>query len=250
MGLLLQITTTAVDTVQQALQQPQVQTTVQNTVQNAMAATQAPQGLTLWDLTVKGGIIMIPIAILLLLAIYIFFERLFVIIKASKDESVFMNSIKDAIMKGEIDSAVKLCKVTQTPVARMLEKGINRLGRPLEDIHQAIQNVAQLEVYELESNLNTLATTAGAAPMLGFLGTVVGMVQAFYDMTLVGAGNINIVTLSNGIYTAMITTVAGLVVGIPAYFAYNYLTARVGKVVNMLQGRAVEFLDILNEPAK
>jgi biopolymer transport protein ExbB len=201
------------------------------------------------DLAIKGGWVMIPIVLLSLVAVYIFFERWFAIKKASSVDLNFMNRIRDYIKDGKIDSAKALCQSTDNPVARMIEKGISRIGRPLNDVNAAIENVGKLEIYKLEKGLPTLATVAGGAPMIGFLGTVIGMVQAFHKMSTSG-NNINVGDLSGGIYTALITTVAGLIVGIIAYFAYNTLVARVDKVINNMEGGASEFIDLLNEPAK
>ncbi len=203
--------------------------------------------MPLWDLTLKGGWIMIPIAVLSIIAVYIFVERYFAIRKAAKTDENFMNRIKDYIHDGKIDSALALCQSTDSPIARMIEKGIQRIGRPLNDISTAIENVGQLEIFKLERGLPALATAAGGAPMLGFLGTVTGMVKAFYDMSMAGS-NIDIGILSSGIYEAMVTTVAGLAVGIIAYFAYNILVANVEKVVNDLEANTTAFMDLLNEP--
>ncbi|OFX23023.1 MAG: biopolymer transporter ExbB [Bacteroidetes bacterium GWA2_31_9] len=205
--------------------------------------------LSFWELAVKGGFTMIPIAILSVIAVYIFFERFMAIRKVSKDDTSFMNTIKDNILSNKIDSAISLCKATDSPIARMIEKGIGRLGRPLNDINTSIENVGKQEVYKLEKNLATMATVAGAAPMIGFLGTVIGMIQAFYRMSMAG-NNIDVSMLSDGIYTAMVTTVAGLIVGIVAYLAYNVLVSKVEKVVFMLETRTTEFMDLLNEPVK
>lgn len=217
--------------------------------QAAVTAAQPTQiRLSIWDLAVKGGVIMIPIALMSVIAVYIFIERYMVIGRASREEHNFMNNIRDFIHNGRIDSALSLCKNTQTPIARMVEKGIIRIGKPLNDISTAIENVGKLEVAKLEKTMATLATIAGAAPMLGFLGTVTGMVEAFYDMSMAG-NNIDIALLSGGIYQAMITTVAGLIVGILGYICYNVLVARVEKVVFVMEARATEFMDLLHEPA-
>jgi biopolymer transport protein ExbB len=205
--------------------------------------------LTLWDLTVKGGWVMIPIILLSFVAAYIFIERYYVIRQATKEDVNFMNRIKDYIHDGKIDAALALCKSTDSPSARMVEKGISRLGRPLHDISTAIENVGKLEISKLEKGFPTLATITGAEPMLGFLGTVIGMVQSFYAMSQAG-NNIEVSMMSDGIYTALITTVAGLIVGILGYFAYNTLVVRVEKVVFNLEATLTEFMDILNEPAK
>lgn len=203
--------------------------------------------LSYWELAIKGGWIMIPIAILSVFAVYIFIERYFAIKKASQTDINFMSKIKDYIHDDKLDSALALCQSTNTPVARMIEKGLQRIGRPLNDINAAIETVGNLEISTLEKGLPTLATVSGAAPMIGFLGTVIGMIKAFYDMSLAG-NNINVGVLSNGIYTAMVTTVAGLMVGILAYLAYNILVAKVEKVVFQLEANTSEFMDLLNEP--
>lgn len=201
------------------------------------------------DLAFKGGWIMIPIFALSIIAIWIFFERFHAIRRASKKDDNFMNRIKDYIHEGKIDSALSLCETNDTPVSRMISKGVKRIGRPLNDVNAAIENIGNLEVSKLEKNLPTLATVAGAAPMIGFLGTVMGMIQAFYAMANAG-NNIDVSLLANGIYTAMVTTVAGLVVGIIAYFAYNILVAKVEKVVFTMEATTTEFMDLLNEPIK
>ncbi|MBK9389121.1 MAG: MotA/TolQ/ExbB proton channel family protein [Bacteroidetes bacterium] len=224
-------------------------------IQLFLQATQVPvestknMELSLWDLMVKGGWVMIPIILLSFVAAYIFIERYYVIRQATKEDVNFMNRIKDYIHDGKIDAALALCKSTDSPSARMVEKGINRLGRPLQDISTAIENVGKLEISKLEKGFPTLATITGAEPMLGFLGTVIGMVQSFYAMSQAG-NNIEVSMMSDGIYTALITTVAGLIVGILGYFAYNTLVVRVEKVVFNLEATLTEFMDILNEPAK
>jgi biopolymer transport protein ExbB len=205
--------------------------------------------LTLLDLTIKGGWVMIPIIILAFVATYIFIERYFVIRKATREDQNFMDRIKDYIHDGKIEAAMALCKSTDSPSARMIEKGISRLGRPLQDIGTAIENVGKLEISKLEKGFPTLATIVGAEPMLGFLGTVIGMVQSFYRMSMAG-NNIEVSLLSDGIYTALITTVAGLIVAILGYFAYNTLVVKVEKVVFNLEATNTEFMDILNEPVK
>lgn len=204
---------------------------------------------TFLTLAVKGGWVMIPILLLSVVAVYIFFERYFAIKKAQNIDMNFMNRIRDYIMDGKIDSAKALCQSTNNPVARMIEKGISRIGRPLNDVNVAIENVGRLEIYKLEKGLPTLASVSGGAPMIGFLGTVIGMVQSFMQMATSG-NNINVSDLSQGIYTALITTVAGLIVGIIAYFAYNSLVAKVEKVVNTLEANTTEFMDLLYEPVK
>lgn len=207
------------------------------------------EDLTFWNMTLKGGWIMIPIFLLSLVAIYIIIERYFEIQKAVKEDQNFMNEIKSYILQDKLEEAKIRCKSNSSPVALMMEKGISRIGKPLADIKEAIENVGNLEILRLEKNLAILATVSGAAPMLGFLGTVLGMIRAFYDMANAG-GNFSISMLSNGIYTAMVTTVAGLIVGICAYLGYNILVARINKVVYKLQLRTTEFLDLLNEPTQ
>lgn len=204
--------------------------------------------LNLFEMAVKGGWIMIPLALLLILAIYIFTERLLVIRKAAVKDPTFMDKIKDYINEGKIDAALTLCKNTDTPYSRMIEKGITRLGRPMNDIMVSIENVGNIEIGKLERGLSLLATTAGGGPMIGFLGTVAGMIEAFFNMANAG-NNVDVTTLADGIYVAMVTTVGGLIVGIIAFFAYNYLTSKVDEVVNNMEARTVEFMDILNEPA-
>jgi len=216
---------------------------------NLPAQSTAQAKLTLLDLTIKGGWVMIPIILLSFIAAYIFIERFYVIRKAGREDQNFMNRIKDYMHDGKIEAAVALCRSTDSPSARMVEKGISRLGRPLQDINTAIENVGKLEISKLEKGFPTLATITGAEPMLGFLGTVIGMVQSFYAMSQAG-NNIEVSMMSGGIYTALITTVAGLIVGIIGYFAYNTLVVRVEKVVFNLEATLTEFMDILNEPVK
>lgn len=215
-----------------------------------VAATTVPAEaeMNILDLAVKGGWIMIVLLILSLIAIYIFVQRLLVIRRAAKEDVNFMNRIKDYIHEGKIDSALNLCRSTNTPEARMIEKGITRLGRPMNDVLVAIENVGNLEVAKLEKGFPLIATTAAGAPMLGFLGTVTGMVRAFFDMANAGT-NVDVALLSGGIYEALVTTVGGLVVGIIALFAYNYLVSQVDNVVNKMEMRTMEFMDLLNEPA-
>ena len=192
----------------------------------------------------KGGWLMIVLAILSIVAIYVFAERLYAINHAAKVDKNFTKDITDYLQDGKKKSALALCKKSDTPIARMLEKGIERMGRPLHDIQAAVENVGNLEVARLEKGLPVLASIAGGAPMIGFLGTVMGMVQAFFNMSRAG-NNIDITLLSGGIYTAMITTVGGLIVGIIAYFCYNYLTSRVSDVVYKMENSTIEFMDAL-----
>jgi len=212
-----------------------------------MALVQDEVAISFFDLAMKGGWVMIPIVLLSIIAVYIFTERYFSIRKAAKENLDFMNRIKDYIHDDKVESALALCQSLNSPIVRMIEKGIQRIGRPLNDINTAIENVGKLEIYKLEKGLPTLATVAGAAPMIGFLGTVMGMIRAFYNMSMAGS-NIDVSLLSDGIYTAMVTTVAGLIVGILAYFAYNILVAKVEKVVFKLEASTSVFMDLLNEP--
>ena len=200
------------------------------------------------DLAFKGGWIMVVLLLLSLMAIYIFVQRLIIIRRAGKEDETFMNRIKDYIHEGKVDSALNLCRSTSTPSARMIEKGITRLGRPMNDVLVAIENVGNLEIAKLEKGFPLIATTAAGAPMLGFLGTVTGMVRAFFDMANAGT-NVDVSLLSGGIYEALVTTVGGLVVGIITLFAYNYLVSQVDNVVNKMEARTMEFMDLLNEPA-
>jgi len=203
---------------------------------------------SLISMALKGGWIMIPLLALSIIALYIFGERWWAIRKASQIDENFMKNINDFIHEGKIKAAINLCQSQETPIARLIEKGIERIGRPLIDIQTAVENMGNLEVSRLEKGLPMLATIAGGAPMLGFLGTVIGMIQAFYNMSQAGS-NVDITLLSGGIYTAMVTTVAGLTVGIMAYFGYNYLTARIDNVVYKMESNTIEFMDLLHEPA-
>lgn len=205
--------------------------------------------MNLWDMAVKGGWIMLVLALLSVVCFYIFFERLAYIRKAGREDPLFMERIRDYIRTGEVKSAINYCRITNTPSARMIEKGISRMGRPVADVQAAIENAGNIEVAKLENGFPVIATVSGGAPMLGFLGTVIGMVRAFWEMANAG-NNIDITLLSGGIYEAMITTVGGLIVGIAAMFAYNYLVVRVDKVVGRMEARTMDFMDLLNEPAQ
>lgn len=207
------------------------------------------KSMTFGELFLAGGWLMWPLALLLAIAIYIFIERYIAIRKASKLDMNFMNRVREYILDGKIAPARNLCRSTNTPIARMIDKGIGRIGRPISDVQSSIENVANLEVSRLENGLPFLATIAGGAPMLGFLGTVVGMVRAFMDMSQAG-GTVDISLLSGGMYVAMITTVAGLIVGIPAYFGYNYLVARIEKLIFQMEANSIAFMDILNQPVE
>ncbi|MBR3939661.1 MAG: MotA/TolQ/ExbB proton channel family protein [Bacteroidales bacterium] len=214
-------------------------------VENAITTEKIP----IMELALQGGWVMLVLLALLILAVYISVERYLALSNALKDDSSqFMNNIRNYIHKGDIEGARALSKSTDSPIARMIDKGLSRLGRPLNDIQTAIENVGKLEVANLEKRISLVATVSSLGPMLGFLGTVTGMVTAFFDMANAG-NNIDIQVLSSGIYEAMVTTVAGLIVGIIGYFLYNVLVTRINKVVFLLEARAMEFMDLLHEPA-
>ena len=216
----------------------------------ATTAIETPAAeMNLWQMFQYGGPIMYILVAMFALAVYLFIERLITLKQASKEDNSFMNRIKDYIYDGKIDAAKKLCHDTNTPTSRMVEKGISRLGRPMSDVLVAIENVGNLEIAKLEKGLVIMASISGGAPMLGFLGTVTGMVTVFFNMAQKTGGTIQLGDLSVGMYQAMVTTVGGLIVGIRAYFAYNYLVSRVDSVVRILESRTMEFLDLLNEPA-
>jgi biopolymer transport protein ExbB len=205
--------------------------------------------MSLWNMAVQGGWIMLILAIASVIAVYIFVERFITINRAAQNDNLFMDTIRNYMKEGKLDEAKVLCQRTSTPLSRMIEKGISRIGKPLNDIQTAIENVGNLEVGNLEKGVALLAMISGAGPMLGFLGTVIGMIRAFYDMSMAG-NNIDIELLSTGIYQAMVTTVGGLIVGIIAFIFYNILVAQIDKVVNLLESKSIEFMDVLNEPAK
>ncbi|MEW7293152.1 MotA/TolQ/ExbB proton channel family protein [Aquimarina sp. 2304DJ70-9] len=216
------------------------------------SATDEDNSLSIMDLLLSGGtgavVIISILFVLLFVAVYIYFERIFAIKAASKYDETFMDKIKDNVASGKIEAAKILCAQTNNPVARLTEKGISRIGHSLEDINKAIENAGRLEVYKLEKNVSILATVAGAAPMIGFLGTVIGMILAFHNLAS-SEGTADMGVLAEGIYTAMTTTVGGLVVGIIAYIGYNHLVVRTDKVIHSMEAKAVDFLDLLNEPA-
>lgn len=220
----------------------------------AQAVTQAApveqeESYSLISMAAKGGWLMIVLLILSIIAIYIFGKKWWMIHKAGTIDKNFMNDIRDYIHEGKIKSAVALCEMYDSPIARLVEKGIERIGRPLSDIQTAVENTGNAEVARLEKGLPMLATIAGGSPMIGFLGTVLGMVQAFFNMSQAG-NNIDITLLSSGIYTAMITTVGGLIVGIVAYFGYNYLTSNISDLVFKMENATIDFMDLLHEPAE
>ncbi len=219
-----------------------------NTAQTAAGVDKLTEEIPVFELVMDGGWTMIPLFILSILTIYVFVERLLSINKALKDEKDFMVKVKDYLLDGKVDMARELCARTNNPAARMVEKGISRIGKPMRDIVSSIENVGKLEVYQLEKRLTLLATAAGVAPMIGFLGTTLGMVKTFF--ALKSETTLEISTISGGIMEAMVTTVAGLIVGIIAHLCYNYLVAKVDKVIHTMEGASIEFLDLLNEPGK
>ena len=229
--------TSAVDTLNQALQ----------TVSGNMP--EATQSLSILELATKGGWIMIVLLVLSLIAVFVFTQKLIQILAAAKEDKHFMARIRDYVQDGKIDSAMKLCEDTDTPAARMVHKGLTRMGRPMQDVLVIIENVGNIEIGKLEKGLPVLATIAAGAPMIGFLGTVTGMVRAFFDMANAGSAGVDVALLSGGIYEALVTTVGGLVVGIFTLFAYNYLTSLLGKVQSIMETKTLEFMDLLNEEA-
>ncbi|MBQ0043395.1 MAG: MotA/TolQ/ExbB proton channel family protein [Bacteroidales bacterium] len=223
-----------------------------DTLATAAAAEAVPQQeltLSLIDMCTKGGWLMIVLLLLSVIAIYLFAKKFWMIRRAANVDKKFLQEVRDLIHEGKIKAATKRCEEYDSPVARLVEKGIERIGRPLSDIQTAVENTANVEVQRLEKGLPYLAMISGGAPMIGFLGTVTGMIKAFFNMAQAG-NNIDIALLSSGIYQAMVTTVGGLAVGIIAYFAYNYLTAKVSDVVFQMENSTIEFMDMLNEPAE
>jgi biopolymer transport protein ExbB len=227
--------------------------TVQQIADTATQATQqlAPlpdQDLRFGDLLLKGGWIMLPIGILAVLGLVIFFERYFTIRKAAKDESHLMSQVRSSIVSGNLESAIAICKNSNSPLGRMLAKGLLRIGRPIKDIEGAIENIGKLEVSKLEKNIGILGIIAGIAPMLGFLGTIAGVIKIFYDISK--TDNISMGVISGGLYVKMVTSAAGLFVGLVAYVCYHILNMMVDKVILKLETDAIEFIDLLEEPSK
>ncbi|NTS40501.1 MotA/TolQ/ExbB proton channel family protein [Flavisolibacter sp. BT320] len=214
----------------------------------AMQSTTPQEGVSLIELLQLGGWIMIPLAGLFILTIYVFFERFLSIRKASSIDGNFMNIIRDHIVNGNVTAARSFAKNTNNPVARIIDKGIQRIGKPIENIERSMENVGKLEIYNLEKNLSILSLSAGIAPLLGFLGTIIGMFQLFYSLAT--GGDFTIQTMANGIYTKVITSAAGLIIGLIAYVAHNFLTAQVDKTAYKMEASSAEFLDILQEPTR
>lgn len=213
---------------------------------NTIAAT--PEKISMWDMLQKGGAIMYPLYLLLVLAVFVFFERLIAIRKASKIEGNFMNIIRDNIISGNVTAARSLSKNTDNPVARMIDKGLQRIGKPIDAIEKSMENVGKLEMYKMERNLNILSLVAGIAPMFGFLGTIIGMVQLFYGIASTGEYTLN--TIAGGIYTKMVTSASGLIIGLIAYVAYNFLSTQIDKTANKMEAASADFIDILQEPTR
>ena len=226
----------------------QISTPVDNPLELTTTIISTEAQMNVIDLAIKGGWIMLVLLVLSLIATFVFIERLMVIRQAGKQDESFMSRIKDYIHDGKVDSALNLCQSTNSPTARMISKGITRLGRPTSDVLATVENAGNIEVAKLEKGFPIIATIAGGAPMVGFLGTVTGMISSFYAMANAGT-NVDITMLSGGIYEALVTTVGGLVVGIIAMFAYNYLVSKVSNVVNRLETSTMDFMDLLNEPS-
>ncbi|MCC6286278.1 MAG: MotA/TolQ/ExbB proton channel family protein [Chitinophagaceae bacterium] len=204
--------------------------------------------ISLWDLLLSGGWIMIPLALLLVIAIFFFFERLIAIRNAGKIDANFMSIIRDHVVNGNVTAARSLAKNTFNPVARMIDKGLQRIGKPIEAIEKSMENVGKLEIYKMERNISVLSLIAGIAPMFGFLGTIVGMVQLFYGIS--STGEYTLSTIAGGIYTKMVTSASGLIIGLLAYVGYNYLNAQIDKNVNKMEAASAEFIDVLQEPTR
>ncbi|MEO5909373.1 MAG: MotA/TolQ/ExbB proton channel family protein [Pelobium sp.] len=221
-----------------------------DTATNTVSALQTSpeQQLSLFDLLTKGGWVMIPLAILALLGLIIFFERYFTIRKANKDESQLTMQVRSSIKTGNLESAIAICKNSNTPLGRMLQKGLLRIGRPIKDIEGAIENVGKLEVSKLEKNISILGVIAGIAPMLGFVGTIIGVITIFHDVSVKGV--IEIGTISGGLYIKMISSATGLIIGIVAYILYNILNAMVDRVILKMETDSIEFIDLLEEPGR
>ncbi|GAC1419182.1 MAG: MotA/TolQ/ExbB proton channel family protein [Flavisolibacter sp.] len=219
-----------------------------NKVALAAQSSTAPNGSNLGEMLTMGGWLMLPLALLFLITIYVFFERLIAIQKASRIDSNFMNIIRDHIVSGNVSAARSFAKNTNNPVARIIDKGIQRIGKPIDNIEKSMENVGKLELYNMERNLSILSLIAGIAPMFGFLGTIVGMFKLFYS--LASTGDFTIQTMANGIYTKMITSASGLIIGLLAYIAHSYLSTQVDKTANKMEASSSEFLDVLQEPTR
>lgn len=227
----------------------QIGNTIADSTQKVVnAAVPVESKISLWDLLQKGGFIMYPLYVLLAATIFVFFERLIAINKASKIDYSFMNIIRDNIITGNISAARNLAKNTNNPVAKMIDKGIQRIGKPIEAIEKSMENVGKLEMYKMEKNLSILSLIAGIAPMFGFLGTIFGMVQLFYGIA--STGEYTLGTIAGGIYTKMVTSASGLIIGLMAYVAYSFLNTQIDKTANKMEAASADFIDILQEPTK
>jgi biopolymer transport protein ExbB len=222
--------------------------TVQQIVQQVSQVTSAPEQLNLLQLIMKGGWVMYPILILSIMAFYIFFERYFTLRKAIKDESSLLMQVRELIKQGNLNAALALCKQSNTPISRMLQKGLLRIGKPIKEIEGAIENVGKLEVAKLEKNISVLGIVAGIAPMLGFVGTISGVIKIFYNISL--SDNISMGSIAGGLYEKMITSAAGLIVGILAYVGHHILNLMVDKIILKLETESIDFIDLLEEPSK
>ena len=219
---------------------------VADTLNRAATVPAAPEQISLWGLLDKGGFIMYPLYLFLVAAIFVFFERFIAIRKASKIEDNFMSMIRDNIMNGNVTAARTLSQEHHNPVARMIDKGLQRIGKPIDAIEKSMENIGKLEMYKMERNLNILSLIAGIAPMFGFLGTIIGMVQLFYGIASTGEYTLN--TIAGGIYTKMVTSATGLIIGLMAYVGHNFLTTQIDKTANKMEAASAEFIDILQEP--
>jgi biopolymer transport protein ExbB len=217
-------------------------------VTDTTAVQTATQSISLWDLAVRGGVIMIPLALMWVIALYIFVERLLTINKAGKVPQSFMNNVKDLVARGDINGAKIVCSQNDTPIARIIEKGILRIGKPIEIIEKSMENIGRLELYKMEKNLVILTIIAGVAPMFGFLGTIAGMIQTFFQISI--TSDITLGSIADGIYVKMITSATGLIIGIMAYIGHSYLNAQIDKVVNQMEAASAEFIDVLHAPVK
>ncbi len=226
----------------------QAGTALADTLNKAVTANGVEEKISMWDLLQKGGFIMYPLYLLLAGAVYVFVERLIAISKASKIDPSFMNIVRDNIITGNISAARSLAKNTNNPVARMIDKGIQRIGKPIDAIEKSMENVGKLEMYKMERNLNILSLIAGIAPMFGFLGTIIGMVQLFYGIA--STGEYTLGTIAGGIYTKMVTSATGLIIGLIAYVGHNFLSTQIDKTANKMEGASAEFIDILQEPTR
>jgi biopolymer transport protein ExbB len=213
----------------------------------ASAATEPVEKISLFQLLREGGALMIPLLLCSLLLVYVFVERLMAIRKASQGDAQFMQRIREQITSGNIQAAKSLCKSTDTPIARIVDKGISRIGKPIDHIEKSMESTGKLEVYQMEKNLSILSTLAGIAPMFGFLGTIAGMIILFFNVQHQG---FSLEAIAGGIYTKMVTSAVGLIIGLLAYVAHSYLNAQINKNVNRIEAASVEFLDILQEPTR